>query len=98
MTPLATEFTFRGSIFRQLKRTGKVALYSRGEDDKIDGYEVIRIKDVPESVWPGGKVTPAHEGYPNDGEFGVRGWYFMQSQIDEAEARFRRETRGGKDE
>lgn len=93
MTPLATTFTFRGSTFRQLKRSGKVALYSRGVDDAIDGFEVIRIKDLPEATWPNGKVTEAHEGYPSDNDFGTRGWYYMVGDVDRAEARYRRESR-----
>lgn len=93
MTVLSTEFTSKGSTFRQLKRLGKVALYSRGPRDKVHGYEVIRIKDVPETTWPNGNMTPAHEGYPGDNEFGAKGWYYMSKDLDGAEKRFRAESR-----
>lgn len=92
MTPLKTEFTFRGHTFRQLKRDGKVALYRRSQEDKVYGYEVVRAKDVPEHTWPNGTTTEAHEGYPGDNEFGVRGWYFMRQDRAGAEARFKAES------
>ena len=93
MTPLATEFVFRDCSFRQLKRRGKVALYERIQDGHT-GYEVIRIKSLAQREWPDGRVTEAHEAYPGDEQFGTSAWYFMASDLEGAEVRFRAETRG----
>ncbi len=93
MTPLSTQFTFRGETFTQLKRVKDVALFERVKEGKTRGYEVIRIKDVPSTTWPNGKVTEAHEGYPGDNEFGLKGWYYMKQDLDGAEKRFKVESR-----
>ena len=95
LDPLKVDFTFRGHDFHQLKRSGKVALYSRisAGGKLIIGYEVIRIKDVPEKRWPNGKVTVAHEGYPGDEEFGHKGWYFVAEDEEGALKRYKSECR-----
>lgn len=88
MRPLLTEIPYKGHVLRQLKRTGKVAMYERSKGGRVYGFEVIKIKIAPAHTWPNGNTTPEHEAYPCDNEFGSKGWYFMVKDRSGAEAKF----------
>ncbi len=91
MTPLPTEFTGRadqrGYMFKQLKRTGDVALFEKHNPGHIPGaaisYEVVIVQKRPERTFPNGEVYPAHESMPSPEDWGVYGWspYDLESAL-----------------
>lgn len=79
-----TEFTREGMKHQEVKRIGRVALYSVAEV----GFEVVVIKIAKPQKLPNGETAPWRETYPGNEEFGRRGWYFMKSEKDGAQAKF----------
>lgn len=74
--PLATEFTAKGFLHRQVKREGLVAIYERQHVDlggKDLHYEVVAIKESPERVM-GGVTIEARETYPSSEVWGLYGF------------------------
>lgn len=82
MTQYPTQFRKNSWSYRQLKRTGNVALYEQGGGC---AYEVIRIKQNPERTIKG-NVIPPHEAGPGDSEWGRNGWTL--ATIQRAEEKF----------
>ncbi len=82
MKTLPTEFQGRadqrGYVFKQLKRTGDVALFEKHNPSHPPGtalsYEVVIVQKRPERTFPNGEVYPAHESMPSPEEWGVYGW------------------------
>lgn len=70
MRPLPTEMKNHGYSMKQIKRTDKIAMYS-----KCGGYEVVVIQKHNGYEIKGIKIEPA-EYLPKDEDFGVKGWYF----------------------
>jgi hypothetical protein len=63
--------------YRLIKRTDKVAVYSRELNDKIKDYEVFLIKILPKGTQIFQKVTEDdEEKYPSTGQFGRIAWTF----------------------
>jgi hypothetical protein len=62
-----------------------VALYRQTRRHSgVVRYEVIRLTIHKDQVWPDGRRTPAHEGYPPATAWGTRGWTFMRLKDAEA--------------
>lgn len=70
MKLLPTEMTNHGYAMKQIKRTDKVAMYS-----KCGGYEVVLVQSHNGYEIKGIKIDPA-EYLPKDEDFGTKGWYF----------------------
>lgn len=77
MQLLKTEFSrvTADTIYRQITRTDKIALYEVQRGSNVKGYEIFKIKIAPAHTWPNGNFTPEHESYPGDGVFGKTAWY-----------------------
>ena len=86
MIPLATEFDSKGWHFKQLKRTGRIALYERWKDTSASPhYEVIAVQTEPEKVMFG-KTVEVHDRYPSSERWGEQAWTCRDE--DEARAKF----------
>jgi hypothetical protein len=71
-------------LHKQIKRVGNVAMFEvRGA-----GVEIALIRIAKPAEMPGGAMVPWREIYPSTEEFGSKGWYFPDSDRDEAERRF----------
>ena len=92
MNTLETELTVQSRTLRQLKRTGMAAIYElRNEGESLLGYEVIRIKVLPDrEVF--GKHYPEAEAYPSSrkssDDWGTIAWSFGRNQKSVALAMF----------
>jgi len=80
----------RGYQFKQIKRTGLVALFEKRNPDHPPGtlpaYEVVIVRKVAERRFPNGIVTPAHESMPSPEEWGTSGW--SPATLEAAHTRF----------
>lgn len=80
MRILETEFVERNITYRQIKREGKVAVYSHswaGEPDRVRGYEVFVIQSHGDVEIYGNKVEAA-ETYPGKNAFGKTAWSYVK--------------------
>lgn len=84
---LPTKMTHSGMELKQIKREGDFAIYSKGKEGKIYGYEVVRIRKSPGGEMFG-KMIPPGELYPGNEQFGTYGWYF--NDLPSADTRFQR--------
>jgi hypothetical protein len=78
--PLSTTISFQGRTFRQLRRSGNVAIYDiRNAANTLYGFEVIVIKTLPAEMICG-KFYPERESYPssskNSNDWGTIAWSF----------------------
>lgn len=78
-TSAPESFTRSKFQHRQTRREGMVAIYERGKEGQSKHWEVVILTRIPDTEFPAkdGKpayVTPAHEKYPGDEEWGTRGW------------------------
>ena len=78
-------------IYRQIKRIGDVAIYSRTpvDSNRVFGYEVVLIKTVKAGTIfaKGAKPTEKdYESYPGGKAFGKTGWFC--TSLKQAESRF----------
>jgi len=78
-------------IFRQVKRTGDVAIYSRTpvDSNRVFGFEVVLIKTVKAgTVFAKGAkpIENDYESYPGGKAFGKTGWFCVN--LAQAESRF----------
>ena len=87
MKQLPIEIKNHGYSMKQIKRTDKVAMYS-----KCGGYEVVLIQKHNGYEIKGIKMEPA-EYLPRDEDFGWKGWYYggPNARAD-AEKKFRKLT------
>ena len=86
MKPIKKTFSKDGFKFTQLKREGRVCIYSQVPDGgEFRAFEVIIIKYRKERQI-NGKVLPAQEAYPSDSDWGKMGWTFIS--LEKAEQRF----------
>lgn len=90
---LPQEFMGRGSqfgwVFKQLKRIGDIALYSKTDNDGNQYYEVVVIgfsKGGSTTIGGVNIVFNPKELYPSNEQFGVNGWCFSSQR--NAESRF----------
>jgi hypothetical protein len=72
--PLPSELKNHGMTMKLVKRTEKVAMYS-----KCGGYEVVLVQRHNGYEIKGVKVEPA-EYLPKDEDFGAKGWHFSGPQ------------------
>lgn len=72
---LPAELRTDGKLMRLVERKGNAAIYRQigGPDTYL---EVIRIRAVPQTVWPNGAITPAREVYPASERFGADAWAY----------------------
>jgi hypothetical protein len=82
--PLDTQFTLKGVEYTQLARNGEVAVYRRQKLPKgwVD-FEVVRIRSQKSGTVErdGAEVKrEAKELYPNDNQWGDRGWTFQTEE------------------
>jgi hypothetical protein len=75
MKTLSTELTSKGWSFKQLQRSGNVAIYQRSFN-VMDYYETIIVQERKEYIIAGNTI-PEHEAYPGDEEFGITAWCFV---------------------
>ena len=75
MKPLATLFRSDGFEFRQLERVGRVAVFEKRKGEPNISYEVVRIRQVPETTMFG-RTVPAHEALPCNEQWGLYGWTY----------------------
>ena len=78
MKPLDLEISYAGHYSVQIWREGDVAVYARSLTPKHQPHELelVFIKSVPDTTWPDGRVTPAHEAFPGPSEWGRMGFSF----------------------
>jgi len=68
--------------YKQLQRTGNVAIYERSRDGKVKDYEVVVIRTDPKGKvqkFPGGVVKTLEddiERYPSSGQWGRVAWSY----------------------
>ena len=88
MERLEEEITHHGRTLRQIKRTGKSAIYElRNKGNMLYGYEVIRIRISPaREIY--GKFYPEREAYPGNEQWGSLAWSFGARQRQAAMACF----------
>jgi len=86
MQPLDTAFEEGRFRYTQLERQGDIAIYEQQhkENPTVIRYEVVRIRVVPETLWPNGRTTPEREAYPGASSWGRLG--FTCFSMDEAKA------------
>jgi hypothetical protein len=84
MQPLDTAFEEGRFRYTQLERQGDIAIYEQQhkENPTVIRYEVVRIRVVPETLWPNGRTTPEREAYPGASSWGRLG--FTAFSLDEA--------------
>lgn len=70
---LATTLSTNGVMYRQVERTGEVAIF---EGPQAGMYEVIVIQVKPPGICPSGSVVPWREVYPVAEHWGTYGWTF----------------------
>lgn len=88
MKVLPLEFTKNGYKFKQIKRTGAIALYKKTPFSTSNfGYEVIIITSHNGYNLGGSFIEPS-ETYPSSSLWGQKGWTYMYSQPDKAEKKF----------
>lgn len=87
MQHVKTVFRSRGFTYTQLKREGLAALYEQCSPGGTPAYEVVHLLVSPAQDILG-KPYPEREVYPNDEQWGKRGWTY--SRLDKAEAAFAR--------
>jgi hypothetical protein len=84
MKLLPIEMKNHGYSMKQIKRTDKVAMYS-----KCGGYEVVLVQKHNGYEIKGIKIDPA-EYLPKDEDFGTKGWYYGgPNGREDAEKKFR---------
>lgn len=84
MKPLPIEIKNHGYCMKQIKRTDKVAMYS-----KCGGYEVVLIQKHNGYEIKEIKIEAA-EYLPKDEDFGTKGWYYGGPNArEDAEKKFR---------
>ena len=87
MIPLATTFRSDGFDFRQIKRTGAVAMFAKRKPHWTrESIEVVIVQERKEHTWPNGMTSPAHEGMPGNEAWGDQGWTF--SDLEAANRKF----------
>jgi hypothetical protein len=87
MQLLKTDFIAKGTVYKQIARNDKAAIYEiRRVKGTNKGYEVFKIRVAKAHTWPNGNHTPEHESYPGDEQFGKIAWYFME--LNGAQKRF----------
>lgn len=75
MHPLPLTFTLGHYTFTQVSREGSLAIYrQQHQEADVTRYEVVRIREEPEKVWPDGRVTPYREAYPGSTVWGKDGF------------------------
>ena len=84
---LATEISMQGRMYRQVKRSGRVAIYELSKDDELRGYEVIVIQ-IHAAGERFGKWYEKREGYASNESWGTSGFSYLASDKDGAERRF----------
>jgi hypothetical protein len=92
MQTLETELTYQNRTLRQLKRDGMIAIYEvRNAGELLYGYEVIKIKVLPEEKIFA-RHYPEREAYPSSSkesnDWGTIVWSFGPSQKHKALAMF----------
>ena len=86
--PLAVEFTRRGRLHTQVKRSEHCAIYELKEKDwPSPGYEVIHIRRLKAREMFG-EFVEAHEAYPSNEDWGRYGWTSLDAMS--ADLRFKR--------
>ena len=82
-------FTKYGDTFTELKREGKVVIYRRDFGSGSGGcFEVVVIQWQIGKIGPKGAPLPDGEVLPSSGKWGVFGWTYLSSQLEQAEAKF----------
>ena len=80
--PIEKEFDFKSVHFKQLKRDGLVCLYELNKEEWINkNYEVVILKEVNETRWPNGTVSPPRETMPNSESWGDNGWSLTTKEL-----------------
>lgn len=73
MKTLSTDFTRGAFRYRQVERTGDLAIYHQTEGGCHRSYEVIKVRQMPTFALKG--VTyDEHEAYPRSEDWGTYGW------------------------
>jgi hypothetical protein len=84
LKPLEVEFVRNGYLYKQIKRSDRVAIYTQqsindvtNAVNKKKNYEVILIRKHKSAKYPDGSESPAREIYPHELKWGVQGFTFM---------------------
>ncbi len=75
MNRLKTSFRSDSFEFRQLDRTGDVAVFAKRKGELDTSYEVVAVQRVPERVLFG-RLVEAHEAMPTSEAWGEKGWAY----------------------
>ena len=85
LPPHPEEFQHGGFRYRQIRRTGMIAMFEQSKGGTVYGFEVVRLRNAKEQKTMG-KTFPAHEKYPGNEKWGQDGWTYREQS--EADARF----------
>ena len=85
MEQIRTEFKQKGWLFKQLRRSGDVALYSKELSGHVS-FEVIIVQKRKAHTFPNGHHTPEHEAMPSSESWGTHGWTY--TNFESAKAKF----------
>ena len=77
--PLSVIFSKSGYHHRQIFRAGLIAVYARSKPGGAVHWEVIKIR-VNEAREIGGRDLEPSESYPNEREWGVRGFTMLDKE------------------
>ena len=75
MNPLPMTFRDGGFLFRQLERSGHVAVFEKHKGHLNISFEVVRVRQVPETMMFG-RIVQAHEAMPSSEHWGLYGWTY----------------------
>ena len=82
--PLATSWSNKHGRFKQIWRSGDVAIFEQHRNGLLIAYEVIIVQKVPDRE-AFGKFYPAHEAYPPFGKvWEPNGWSFARQHRERA--------------
>lgn len=87
MKLLPETFEKKGWTFKQLRREGNIALYSKSNASGAFSYEVIMVQSHNGYVIAGQAIEAA-EHFPSTAQWGDLGWTYQRSQIQEAMQKF----------
>lgn len=86
MKALTTEFKSHGFDYKQVKRDGDVAIFSKTKPNQSgESYEVVRVKKYPTYAIAGVEI-PEHESLPGDESWGDDGFTF--TDLEKAKEKF----------
>lgn len=85
--PLESSFERWGSHWTILERTKEWALLCQSFGKDLDNYNVCKIKQGKENIFPNGTVYPPKEELPSAEEYGRLAWNFGKN-LEKAKSKY----------